>query len=89
MSSVDVQGKQVPAYYFESFRTVGFPGIVEHHLTAGVGYEITPRFILNLGFMHAFEKTLTSTGTNLVGQPVQIQSRLYETSVDAGFSVRF
>ena len=37
--SVKVQGKSLPRYYYESFRVVGLPAVVEHHITAGIGYE--------------------------------------------------
>jgi long-chain fatty acid transport protein len=85
----NVQGFQVPTYYFESFRTVGFPAIVEHHITCGVGYNVTKKFIFNISYMHAFENKITETGTNPFGQPAKLESRLSEDSVDIGFSIRF
>lgn len=85
----NVQGFQVPTYYFESFRTVGFPAIVEHHITCGVGYNVTDKFIINIGYIHAFENKITETGTNPFGQPAKLQPRLNEDSVDIGFSIRF
>ncbi len=84
-----VQGNVLPTYYFETFRTIGFPAIVEHHLTLGVGYEITERFTLNIGYMHAFENSITEHGTNLAGQPTTISSKLVENGIDFGFSWRF
>ncbi len=84
-----IQGTAIPVYYFETFRTIGFPAIVENHLTAGVGYDVTERFAVNVGFMYAFENTLSAHGTNLVGQPTTIKSRLSETGVDLGLSWRF
>ena len=88
-SFTDVQGFKVPTYYYESFRTIGFPALVQHHLTCGVGYHVTDKFIVNLSYVHAFAQTLTETGTNLFGQPAKFKSTLYENSVDIGFSVRF
>jgi long-chain fatty acid transport protein len=84
-----IQGMPIPVYYFETFRTIGFPAIVEHHLTMGIGYDITPRFALNLGYMHAFENTITEHGTNLAGQPTTLKSSLSEDSVDLALSWRF
>jgi long-chain fatty acid transport protein len=84
-----IQGTPIPVYYFETFRTIGFPAIVEHHITAGIGYDITDRVAVNVGFMHAFENSITGTGTNIVGQPTSIKSRLSETGVDFGISWRF
>jgi long-chain fatty acid transport protein len=85
----NVQGKPVPSYYFETFRVTGFPAIVEHHFTFGVGYQVTEKFIVNIAYMHAFENTITERGTNLFGQPTRISSRLSEDSIDVGFSIRF
>ena len=45
-----IQGTAIPTYYFETFRTLGFPAIVEHHLTMGIGYDVTERFTVNVGY---------------------------------------
>jgi long-chain fatty acid transport protein len=84
-----IQGTPIPTYYFETFRTLGFPAIVEHHLTMGVGYDVTERFTINVGYMHAFQNSITSTGTNLASQPVALKSTLSENGVDFGLSWRF
>ena len=52
---VNVQGAPFPRYYYETFRIIGFPAIVEKHLTLGAGYRFTERFSMNLGYMHAFD----------------------------------
>jgi long-chain fatty acid transport protein len=84
-----IQGTAIPTYYFETFRTIGFPAIVENHITSGIGYDVTERFAINVGFMYAFENSITATGTNLALQPTNIRSRLSETGVDFGLSWRF
>ncbi len=84
-----IQGKILPNYYYESFRIIGFPAIVEHHLTLGIGYDVTTRFSVNVGYMHAFANTMTEHGANLAGQPVSFQSKMSENGVDFGFSWRF
>jgi len=84
-----IQGTTIPVYYFETFRTIGFPAIVEHHLTGGIGYDITERFAVNVGFMYAFENSITARGTNLALQPTSINSKLSEAGVDMGLSWRF
>jgi len=86
---ISVQGKSLPTYYYETFRTIGFPAIVEHHVTAGIGYEFTPRFAVHAGYMYAFENTMEETGTNMAGQPVSIKSKLRESSVEFGLTWRF
>jgi long-chain fatty acid transport protein len=86
---VSIQGITLPKYFFESFRVIGFPAIVEHHVTAGIGYEFTPRFALNLGYMHAFENTITEKGTDFFGNPAEFESTLSQDSVDFGLTWRF
>ena len=87
--STTVQGVTFPDPFFEEFRLIGFPAVVEHHLTAGIGYEFSEKFSLNLGFMHAFEETISETGTDFSGQPERIESTLSETSLDFGLTWRF
>jgi long-chain fatty acid transport protein len=89
MTMTTVQGTTLPTYYYESFRIVGFPAIVTNHLTLGVGYDVTERFTVNVGYMHAFEHTISESGTNLAGQPAGLKSKLSENGVDIGFSWRF
>ena len=62
---------------------------MQHHVTCGIGYNVTDKFIANLGYMHAFAQPLTEHGTNLFGQPAKFSSTLYEYGFDVGFSVRF
>jgi long-chain fatty acid transport protein len=89
MSITDVQGIQMPTYYYETFRIIGFPAIVKQHISFGVGYEISKSFALNAGYTHAFKDTLSESGTTFVGQPVTLQSRLSEDSLEFGFTWRF
>ncbi|MEJ2682863.1 MAG: outer membrane protein transport protein [Candidatus Sulfobium sp.] len=84
-----VQGKMMPTYYYETFRIVGFPAIVQNHLTFGVGYDVSNSFALHAGYMHAFQETMKESGTNLAGQPVSIESTLSEDSVEFGLTWRF
>ncbi len=84
-----IQGTPIPVYYFETFRTLGFPAIVEHHLTLGIGYDVTPHFTVNVGFMHAFQNSITAHGTNLFSQPTSLKSTLSETGIDFGLSWKF
>jgi long-chain fatty acid transport protein len=84
-----VQGTTLPTYYYETFRIVGFPAIVETHLTAGIGYEFSPKFGLHMGYTHAFEKKIKETGTFLDGTPASMESKLYEDSLDLSLTWRF
>jgi long-chain fatty acid transport protein len=85
-SAVNVQGTIFPAYYYETFRIIGFPAVVEKHLTLGAGYRFTDRFSMNAGWMHAFEKTISESGTDPFGQPVTLKSSLSEDSLDFGLT---
>jgi long-chain fatty acid transport protein len=76
-------------YNYECFRVIGFPAIVEHHVTFGVAYDITDRFSAHAGFMHAFENTLVEHGTNLAGQPARCKSSLSENSIELGLTWKF
>jgi long-chain fatty acid transport protein len=84
-----VQGKALPVYYYETFRTIGFPAIVTQHITFGIGYEISKSFAINAGYTHAFEEKLRENGTNIAGQPVTLKSNLSEDSLEFGFTWRF
>lgn len=83
-----VQGKDVPTYGYEFLRIIGFPAVVEHHVTAGLGYELTECLSVNLGYMHAFETTVKSSGT-MGPDPVNFESTLSEDAVDFALSWRF
>ena len=85
----EVQGKSIPTWYYETFRVVGFPAVVEHHVTAGIGYEFTDSFALHLAYLHAFSETISQEGTDLTGQPATIESELSEDSVELGLTWRF
>lgn len=84
-----VQGKTMPTYYYETFRAIGFPAVVEHHATLGIGYEFTNRFGIHLGYTHAFSNSIRESGTALNGQPVAIESNLSEDSIEFGLTWRF
>ena len=84
-----VQGKTLPQYYFETFRVVGFPAIAEHHIAAGLGYELGENLVLNLSYMHAFENKLSENGTAPDGSNANVQSKLSEDSLSFAFTWRF
>lgn len=88
-SVTNVQGNYLPTYYYETFRVIGLPAAVEHHVTFGVGYQITPTVELNLGYMYAFENDITENGTDPLGRPVELESNLSEQAIDFGFTWRF
>ena len=84
-----VQGKTFPTYYYETMRIIGFPAIVEHHFTAGLGYKFTDSFSLDLGLVYAVEESIKESGTDLGATPVTLESTLSETSLDFGITYKF
>lgn len=89
MAPTTVQGKTMPRYYYESFRTVGFPAVETHHMSLGIGWAIREDLILNLGWMHAFETGISGSGTFGPGNDVAFRSDLYEDSIDIGLTWRY
>ncbi len=84
MGTTVVQGKNMNTFGYEYFRIIGFPGIVEHHLTLGAGYEFSPKFTMNLGFKKAFAKTIKENSAD-----GSIKSELSETAYDLGLTFKF
>jgi long-chain fatty acid transport protein len=85
---VNVQGKDVNRFQYEVLRIAGFPAIVTTHVTAGIGYQITKSLSLDLGYTHAFERTIKEKGT-FFGAPASVESSLSEDSIDFGVTWRF
>ncbi len=86
VATTNVQGKNMSTFGYEYFRVIGFPGIVEHHITLGGGYEFSPKFALNLGYTKALAKTISesdSTGT------INLKSKLSEDAFDLGLTFKF
>jgi long-chain fatty acid transport protein len=88
-NTTNVQGKLINNYYYETFRIIGFPAIVEQHVTFGVGYKFSDKFSFHLGVMHAFEKTISESGLDIAGTSVTLKSTLSENSLDFGLAWRF
>ncbi|QSA95677.1 OmpP1/FadL family transporter [Methylococcus sp. EFPC2] len=83
----------------QQFFNVFAPAIVQHHLTAGAGFNVTPALELNVAYYHAFENTQSGPfisnggpGYPAINQAVpgtQITNRLSEDSVSAQVVYRF
>lgn len=78
-----VQGKNVPEMGYQMLRNISFPAIVEHHVTLGVGYDITDRLSLHLTYAHAFEKKITSSSAD---DSMRFHSKLSEDSLTLGLT---
>lgn len=88
-SETTVQGKTLPTYYYETFRVIGFPAVVEQHVTLGMQYRFSEKFFISLSGMYGFGNTIEETGTDLYGQSVTLESTLSEVGLDLGFTWRF
>ncbi len=86
---VVVQGIPFPRYYYETFRIIGFPAIVESHYTLGFTYAVSESFSLSVAYMRAPENEISEQGLGPAGTGTTIQSRLSEDSVEFGFAWRF
>ncbi len=84
MANTVVQGKTMNNLNYEYFRIIGFPAIVENHLTLGFGYQMSERVSLNMGYKHAFEETIRE---NFAAG--YIESKLSEDAVDFGLTFKF
>ncbi len=83
----------------QQFFNVPFPAIVQHRLTAGLGFELISNLLLNIAYYHAFESEKSgpfiSTGASGFpprNQPVpgtQVTNRLSEDAVSAQFVYKF
>lgn len=85
----EVQGHFVNNYYYETFRIVGFPAVVENHAALGFSYSLGRGATLDVGYTHAFKNTVSEVGTNLLGAPTTLASSLSEDSYEIGLSWRF
>ncbi len=81
-----VQGANMSTFGYEYFRVIGFPGVVEHHLTLGAGYEFSPKFALNLGYKKAFAKKFTERDSS---GAITLESELSEAAYDLGLTFKF
>ncbi|NDV61790.1 hypothetical protein G0Q06_04940 [Puniceicoccales bacterium CK1056] len=84
-----VQDLVMPTYFYETFRVIGFPAVVESHVTAGLTYHYSERFALSLAFMKALEEDISESGTGPTGAPTTLKSTLSETSIEFGLSWKF
>ena len=81
-----VQGKLMPTVAYELFRNVGFPAIMQSHLTVGFSYRLTDWLTLNAAYAHVFEQSITSSS---LGHAVNFESTLSADSLGLGFALAF
>jgi long-chain fatty acid transport protein len=79
-----------------AFENLAFPAVAEHHLTAGVGYEVNPKWTVNVAGMYAFNAKLEGANGSppppMGGTGQGITSYTTEMSqfeIDLGVAYRF
>jgi long-chain fatty acid transport protein len=85
-NTVNVQGIPVNRVGYENLRIIGFPAIVEHHITGGVGYRLTDAVALNLSLMYAPQETIKETSAF---NAITFESKLSEWSTTVGLTWYF
>lgn len=60
------------------------PGILEHHVTMGLGYEVSKKTSVNVSYTHDFEKTVTATGTG-AGSTLKVKADLASLQLGVAF----
>jgi long-chain fatty acid transport protein len=78
---------KMPLNSDRAFENIAFPAVSEHHITAGLGLNLTPRFTINLGGMYSPAAKLT--GSNLTQGIVSYETQMSQYSLDMGLSYTF
>jgi long-chain fatty acid transport protein len=84
-----VQGNYVNNYYYQTFRIVGFPAVVENHVSVGLSYALDNKSSVEFGYTRSFNNSITEQGLNLLGSATTISSSLSEDSYEIGYRYRF
>jgi long-chain fatty acid transport protein len=83
MGTTNVQGHDVGNVNYEALRILGFPAVVEHHVTLGLGYKFANAMAINLSYLHALENTIEESSA---GDAFSFESSLKEDTITLGFS---
>jgi long-chain fatty acid transport protein len=86
-----------PISSHQQFFNVFAPAIVQHHLTAGAGFNITPDLELNVAYFHAFQNEASGPFISAGGQiprnqaipGTKVTNQLSEDSFSAQVAYRF
>ncbi len=82
----EVQGKNVPTVNYEVLRILGAPLIIEKHVAIGVGYDVTERITVNIGYAHGFEETISETS---LASMARLESTVEGDTYEFGITWRF
>ncbi len=85
-STVSMEGPRMNRLDYEYLRVIGFPAVVEHHITAGIGWDLSEEVVFNLAVVRGFRNTIEE---NSSGNTVKLKSSVSEFSLDFGLTWRF
>jgi long-chain fatty acid transport protein len=88
-SLIVIQGKTLPVYYYETFRIFGNPAVEKHHASFGIEYKLTEHIVFDLSYTHIFKATVKERGTDLMGRPLSVESKVYGKALGIGIAFRF
>lgn len=79
---------KMPLNSDRAFENMAFPAVSEHHITAGIGLNLTKNLTVNLGGMYSPPAKIT--GANLMQQGiVSYETEMSQYSIDTGISYSF
>jgi long-chain fatty acid transport protein len=71
-----------------AFENIAFPAVAEHHITAGLGFDVTPKFAINLAGMYVPESKIS--GSNPQQQLIaSYQTSMSQYAIDAAVAYHF
>jgi long-chain fatty acid transport protein len=78
---------KMPLKAGRAFENIAFPAVAEHHVTAGLGFDVTPRFAINLAGMYVPEAKLS--GSNPQQLIASYQTSMSQYAIDMAVAYHF
>jgi long-chain fatty acid transport protein len=79
---------KMPLESTRAFENIAFPAVSEHHITAGIGLNLTKNLTVNIGGMYSPSAKLT--GSNMMQQGiVSYETEMSQYSLDMGVAYTF
>ncbi len=76
-----------PSVANRAFENIAFPAVSEHHITAGLGINLTKQFTINIGGMYSPTAKISGSNTDQVISSYETEMSQY--SIDMGISYTF
>jgi Long-chain fatty acid transport protein len=78
---------KMPLNSDRAFENIAFPAVSEHHITAGIGINLTKQFAINIGGMYSPPAKLT--GSNPAQGISSYETQMSQYSIDMGLTYTF